>query len=205
MLKENEVHWFPMRISHSSQTRLAEIKARLDQEQTVMHTYVPYEFVKVSPTKMDFIPSLVNYIFVQTSLEKLRKIKGNKSSYEALRFIMHPTYDEDYNKSTEILYISDKRMDDFIRVTTEENEKVIFLDNMDYACKPSQEVQITEGPFTGVTGRIKRIRGNRCVVILIGKEMAAAVTDLPRRHLRYLTEEEARKIEGMKDEDREEN
>ena len=189
MLKENEVHWFPMRISHSSQPRLAEIKAWLDQEQAIMHTYVPFEFMKVSPTKMDFTPSLVNYIFVHTSLQKLRKIKGDKSHYEPLRFIMHPTYDEDYNKSTEILYISDKCMDDFIRVTAEANDKVIFLDNMDYACKPSQEVQITEGPFAGVTGRIKRIRGNRCVVILIGKELAAAVTDLPRKHLRYLNPE----------------
>lgn len=189
MLKEHEVHWFPMRIRNSSLSRLEFLKSRLDKEEGVISTYVPFSFIKVCPTKMDFTPSVLNIIFVRISLEKLRKIKGDKSHYEPLRFIMHPTYDEDYNKSTEILYISDKCMDDFIRVTAEANDKVIFLDNMDYACKPSQEVQITEGPFAGVTGRIKRIRGNRCVVILIGKELAAAVTDLPRKHLRYLNPE----------------
>ena len=77
-------------------------------------------------------------------------------------------------------------MEDYIRVTKEECDKVIFLDNMAYACKPSQKVQITEGRFAGVTGRIKRIKGKRSVVLLIGSEMAAAVVDVPNKHLRYL-------------------
>ncbi len=189
MLKEKEVHWFPLRIRNSSLSRLEVLKERLDHEQSVVSTYVPYTFVKVNAQRMGFTPSLMNYIFVRVSLEKLRKIKGDKSRYEPLRFIMHPVYDEDFNKGTEVLFVSDKRMDDFVRVTSEANEKVIFLDNLDYACRPSQEVQIIEGPFTGVIGRIKRIRGNRCVVIPIGRELAAAITDLPRKHLRYLNPE----------------
>ena len=194
MLKEKEVHWFPLRIRNSSLSRLEMLKDRLDREEDVLETYIPYAFVKVNAQKMDFTPSLLNYIFVRISLEKLRKIKDDKSHYEPLRFIMHPVYDEDYNKGTEVLYVSDKRMDDFVRVTSEANEKVIFLDNLDYACRPSQEVQITDGPFAGVIGHIKRIRGNRCVVIFIGRELAAAVTDLPRRFLRYLHPEEATSV-----------
>ena len=57
-------------------------------------------------------------------------------------------------------------------------------------------VQITEGEFTGIVGRIKRIKGLRCVVLPIGNEMAAAVVDIPSKHLRYLTEEEARSYES---------
>lgn len=189
MLKEKEVHWFPLRIRNSSLPRLENIKELLDHELSVISTYVPYAFVKINSQKMGFMPSLLNYIFVRVSLEKLRKIKGDKGRYEPLRFIMHPVFDKDYNKSSEVLYVTDKLMDDFIRVTSEANEKVIFLDNLDYACRPSQLVQIVEGPFTGVIGRIKRIRGNRCVVIPIGRELAAAITDLPRKHLRYLDPE----------------
>ena len=77
-------------------------------------------------------------------------------------------------------------MADYKLFTEKENEKVIFLDNMDYVCKPSQVVQITEGQFAGVIGRIKRIGGNRCVVLPIGEEFALGVMDLPRKYLRYL-------------------
>jgi transcription antitermination factor NusG len=77
-------------------------------------------------------------------------------------------------------------MEDYMRVTKEDCDKVIFLDNIAYACKPSQKVQITEGRFAGIIGRIKRIKGKRSVVLLIGNELAAAVVDVPNKHLRYL-------------------
>ena len=103
---------------------------------------------------------------------------------------MHPVFDEKYERHNEVLTMSDKEMEDFMRVTREENEKVIFLENIKYATKASREVQITKGEFAGVIGRIKRIKGYRCVVLTIGNEMAAAVIDVPNSHLRYLTDKE---------------
>lgn len=186
MLSKDELHWFPLRIRNSSLVRLQTLKDRLDQQADIEATYVPLSFIKVSLTKMDFAPFLLNYLFVRTTYEKLLAIKQNQELFEPLRFVMHPALDNNLNRHYEVLYIPDRRMEDYIRVTKEENEKVIFLDNMAYACKPSQEVQITEGKFAGIIGRIKRIRGQRCVVLPIGKEMAAAVVDVPNKHLRYL-------------------
>lgn len=195
MLKENEPHWFVMRIRNSSLSRLKTLMDLMGNDDDIDETYAPMRFIKVSPTKMDFVPYLVNYIFVHSSLERLKRAKSSHEDYEPLRFVMHPSFDEKLAKRSEALYISEKRMDDFKRVTAEENEKVVFLDNMNYACKPSQEVQITEGPFAGVVGRIKRIRGNRGIVIPIGKEMAVAIMDVPRGYMRLLTEEETKNIE----------
>ena len=186
MLNQNELHWFPLRIRNSSLTRLQAMKDRLEQHDDVEETYVPLSYIKVSLTKMDFAPFLLNYIFVRSTFEKLVAIKQNQEQFEPLRFVMHPALDEKLNKHDEVLYIPDSKMEDYIRVTKEENEKVIFLDNMAYACKPSQEVQITEGEFAGIVGRIKRIKGQRCVVLPIGNEMAAAVVDVSNKHLRYL-------------------
>ena len=143
---------------------------------------------------MDFAPFLLNYIFVRSTFDNLVTMKKNQELFEPLRFVMHPALDEGLNKHNEVLYIPDRKMDDYIRVTKEENEKVIFLNNMTYACKPSQEVQITEGRFAGIVGRIKRIRGQRCVVLPIGNEMAAAVVDVPNKNLRYLTDKEVCKL-----------
>lgn len=195
MLRESDRHWFIMRIRNSSLSRLETLMSRLNADKDIDETYAPMRFIKVSMTKMDFAPYLLNYVFVRSTLEKLKKVKQNQEYFEPLRFVMHPLYDEKLTRHNEVLIISDKKMDDYRRVTTEENDKVIFLDNIDYACKPSQEVQVTEGPFAGVVGRIKRIKGNRGVVIPIGKEIAVAIMDVPRKHMRLLTEEEVMNIE----------
>ena len=196
MLSENDLHWFPMRIRNSSVARLETMMDRLARSEDVEDAYAPLSFIKVSMKKMDFAPSLLNYIFVRATFGKLVKVKSNRERFEPLRFVMHPVYDEKYVRRDEVLYISDKKMEDYQRLTAEKNEKVIFLDNPNYAFKPSQAVQITEGEFTGIVGRIKRIKGLRCVVLPIGNEMAAAVVDIPSKHLRYLTDEEARNYES---------
>ena len=197
--KENDLHWFPMRIRNSSLSRLEKMKERLDKHDDVDETYAPLGFIKVNMTKMDFAPFLLNFIFVRSTFAKLVSVKSNLEQFEPLRFVMHPVFDEKYDRHEEVLYILDKQMEDYKRVTAKENEKVIFLDNLDYACKPSQEVQITEGEFAGVIGRIKRIGGARCVVLPIGKEIAPAIIDVPSKHLRYLTDME---IEKLNEEDK---
>ena len=194
MFKEDLQRWFPMRIRNSSLSRLKKMKERLDKHQDIDETYVPLGFIKVNQTKMDFAPFLLNFIFVRSTFAKLVGVKSNLDQFEPLRFVMHPVFDEKFNRHYEVLYISDKQMEDYMRVTAEENEKVIFLDNLDYACKPSREVQITEGQFAGVIGRIKRIGGARCVVLPIGREIAPAIVDVPNKYLRYLTEDESKKI-----------
>lgn len=197
--KENDLHWFPMRIRNSSLSRLEKMKERLDKHDDVDETYAPLGFIKVNMTKMDFAPFLLNFIFVRSTFAKLVSVKSNLEQFEPLRFVMHPVFDDKYDRHEEVLYILDKQMEDYKRVTAKENEKVIFLDNLDYACKPSQEVQITEGEFAGVIGRIKRIGGARCVVLPIGKEIAPAIIDVPSKHLRYLTDME---IEKLNEEDK---
>lgn len=190
MISENDIHWFPLRLSYASLTLLERIKALLDSESTVEATYVPLSFIKVSDTKMDFSPLMANILFIRTTLKSLKAIKANKTLYEPLRYIMHSVYDEKYNRSTEVLYIPDRQMNDFISVTSQANDQVVFLDNLDYACRPSQNVQITDGPFAGVCGRIKRIKGNVCVVIPIEQTVAVAVLNIPRKHLRYFSDQE---------------
>ena len=197
--KENDLHWFPMRIRNSSLSRLEKMKERLDKHDDVDETYTPLGFIKVNMTKMDFAPFLLNFIFVRSTFAKLVSVKSSLEQFEPLRFVMHPVFDDKYDRHEEVLYILDKQMEDYKRVTAKENEKVIFLDNLDYACKPSQEVQITEGEFAGVIGRIKRIGGARCVVLPIGKEIAPAIIDVPSKHLRYLTDME---IEKLNEEDK---
>lgn len=191
MLKDSEVYWFPIRIRHSNITRLMKYRDLLDSDARVLKTFIPMEFRLVSSDKMDFTPLMTNYIFVRTTYGNMKEIKSNQTLYDHLRYVMHPAYDAQYAVHQEVVHVPEKTMDDFIRVTSEENDKVIFLNNLEYACKKSQKVQITEGRFAGVSGRVKRIQGNKCVVIPIESTMAVAILDVPRKHLRYLPDEES--------------
>lgn len=85
-------------------------------------------------------------------------------------------------------------MSDYRRVTESEHENIIFLRDLEYAVKPSLAVQITEGDFAGVIGRIKRIGGNRSMVLTVSDSQAAAIVNVHRDHLRLLTDEEARAL-----------
>ena len=196
MFTKSSLHWFPMRIRNSSLSRLETMMERLNMQDEVDETYVPLGFIKVNMTKMGFAPCLLNYIFVRSTFTNLVRLKSNLELFEPLRFVMHPVYDEKYDRRHEVLYIPDKQMEDYKRVTAQENEKIIFLDNLNYACKPSRTVQIIEGEFAGVVGKIKRIGGVRCVVLPMGREIAPAIIDVPSKHLRYLTESEELKMKN---------
>ena len=188
MLKRDEIHWFPLRIRHSNASRLLRLQALLEEEPGVERTFIPMRYKKVSDQKMDFAPAIDNLLFIRITYDDLSQIKEKKALYEPIRYIMHPVLESDNTEHSEILYVSDSQMNDFIRVTSEESDKVVWLDNLDFACKPSQAVQITEGQFAGVKGRIKRIQGNVCVVIPIEQTAAVAIRNLPRKHLRYLSD-----------------
>lgn len=191
MLNETDIHWFPLRISHSSTPRLMRLKALLDNEDVVLQTFVPMEFRRVSDTSMAFVPAISNLIFVRITLQNLRVIKANKQLYEPLRYIMRTVIDADDRRQSEVLYVADAKMDDFIRVSSIATDQVVFLNNLDFACRPSALVQITEGPFAGVKGRIKSFKKHLCVVIPIEDVAAVAITNVPKKHLIYLPEEAA--------------
>ena len=202
MIVENELHWFPMRIRNSSLPRLTLMLERLEaqkqqlaQDHIPFDAYAPIRFIKVSMTKMDFAPYLLNFVFVRSTFANLVKLKSNQELFEPLRFTMHPAYDEKYNRQDEVIYVSDKVMADYRRVTEAENDNVIFLRDLQYALKPSQAVQIIDGDFSGVVGHIKRVRGKRCVVLTISDSQAAAIVDVHRNNLRLLTDEEARELQ----------
>ena len=183
MINPSEILWFPMRVRYSSAKRLLMLKELLDKEETVVGTYIPMRFQKIDD-KMQEAPVINNLIFVRITYDHLREIK-QKVDFIHLRYIMHPVTENDMTRS-EVLYVPERQMNDFIRVTSENSEKVIYLDNLEFACKPGQRVQITEGTFVGVEGVIKRIQGNVCVVVPIKDTIAAAITGIPKKYLRLL-------------------
>ena len=183
-----QVRWYPMRIFHSSIKRQKDLNEMLIQEASIERTYIPQSLVDAEA--QTYVPALVNYIFLLTSLKDLRDIKADKTKYDNLRYVMNTSRDEDYNVVSEIAHVPNKQMEDFIRVIESGNEQVVMLENLGFACKPGEQVRITQGVFEGVEGTLKSIKKHLCVVIPIKNVMAVAITNVPRKYLQKIEYEE---------------
>ena len=188
MLDRKALYWYPLRVRNSTPPRLMTMKERLDREEKVCETYIPMEY-RTENRRTRLVPAINNIIFVRSTYNDLVEIRSNLTLYEPLRYIMHPVT-ESRTTHYEALYVPDGMMQDFIRVTAERRDNVIFLDNLDFAFKPGVKAQITDGPYTGVTGIVKHIKKSLCVIIPIEGVTAVAVMHVPRHHLRYIAEEQ---------------
>lgn len=178
------VRWYPMRISHSSPKRQDELEGLLNSEASVERTYVPRHLIDAK--ERIYAPLLVNYIFLRTSLKSLREIKTGQGRYECLRYVMNTSCDGNYNPVTQITYVPDRQMEDFMRVVESDNEQILMLENLGFACKPGEKVRITSGVFEGVEGTLKSIKKHLSVVIAIKNVMAVAIKNVPRKYLQRI-------------------
>ena len=185
-IRESVVRWYPMRIFHSSVKRQKELNELLAQESSIERTYVPQSLVNAE--EKTYVPALVNYIFIQTSLKELKEIKADKAKYDNLRYVMTIGRDESFKQFSEIAHVPDKQMEDFMRVIENGNEHVLMLENLGFACKPGEKVRITSGVFEGVEGTLKSIKKHLSVVIPIKNVMAVAITNVPRKYLQKIEE-----------------
>jgi len=177
--QDTVIRWYPMRIFHSSIKRQNELNELLAKEVSIERTYVPKSLI--DPEKKTYISTLVNYIFLNTSLKSLKEIKVNKIRYEHLRYVMNTGCDEHYNPTSEIAYVPNKQMEDFIRVIESGNEHVLMIENLDFAFKPGQKVRITQGVFEGVEGILKSIKKHIAVVIPIKNIMPVAIINVQKK------------------------
>ncbi len=150
-----------MRISHSSIKRQNDLNELLSQESSIEKTYVPQSLVNAE--EQTYVPTLVNYIFVQASLKNLKEIKADKAKYENLRYVMAIGCDESFKPFSEIAFVPDG-----------------------FACKPGEKVRITNGEFKGIEGTLKSIKKHLCVVIPIKNVLAVAITNVPRKYLQKI-------------------
>ena len=174
------VRWYPMRIFHSSAKRQRNLQEELDNEETVVETYVPQSLIDAETGKT--APTLLNYIFVRITLGNLRALK-EVPKYSTLRYVMRTGRDDKYQKVSDIAHIPDHEMMNFQQVINSLNEQVEYIQNSDFAMRPGQKVKITDGTFKGVEGTLKSIKKHLCVVVTLDCIMAVAISGIHRKFI----------------------
>lgn len=188
MMKNEENHWYPMRVTYSRELMVKDFFDGIDIE-----TFIPMRYEHLEgkhPRHRVLKPAIRNLIFVRSTQKMITELKMTKRELSALRYMMHPITDEN-NKLLrhEILTVPDKQMDNFIKVASVQDDRIFYVENLSFAGKPGQRVKVTDGDFAGVEGTIKRIKKNRCVVVQIENVAAVAIAFLPTAFLLPLDNE----------------
>ena len=174
-IQPDTVAWYPMRVTYQ---RVLSVKEVLDAKH--IENFLPLQWelrdLPNGQRRYEHTPLIKSIIFVRESVNNLTELK-RLPSLEPLRFYTRP-YGVNHEKR-EIFPVPDKQMDDFIRLTSSSDERVVFLQDSDYLSAVSQRVRITEGEFAGVEGVVKRIKNNKCVVVRIEGLAAVAILRCP--------------------------
>ena len=114
-----------------------------------------------------------NLLFVygtKNQIEEERQIQAeikNDKKWHLLNFIM--------NHENKMITVPNKQMEDFIRVSNLPAEELIPLDIREGESLTGQRVKVIDGPLVGIEGFIKRIEGNKRVVVTIDGMLATAL------------------------------
>ena len=171
--------WYPLRVTYSR-----ELKVRDKLSADGLACFVPMRVVENSiggSIRKRIVPAINNLCFVRASREELdRKIEEN-----GLKSYVHYIWDRSTKKA---IYVSDKAMDDFIRVARAVDEDVVYVPDVNNKLREGQRVRVLDGPFAGVEGIVVRLRRSRRVMVELAGMFAVATSYIPRNLLSPIEE-----------------
>lgn len=176
MVTKDEVLWFPMRVTYHRELK---IKVLLDQLNIENFLPMRYELVetKNEGKKRLLLPAINNLIFVHTSQAILTELKMTRKEFSPMRYMMKKSIHDD--GIAEIITVPTKQMDNFMKVASVQDDRVIFLNYDEIQSISGKRCKVIDGYFAGVEGTIKRISKNKRVVVQIDGIAAVAIAFIP--------------------------
>lgn len=172
--------WFPMRVTYHRETR---IKTLLDE--MGIENFLPMHWVMVETKnggkKRMLLPAIHNLIFVKSTQEFLTELKMTREEFAPMRYLMKRSLSS--KGKGNIIVVPNWQMENFIRVASVQDDRVMFLENNDFINKVGQRVKVTDGYFAGVEGVIKRINKNKRIVVQLEGVAAVAIAFVPASQL----------------------
>ncbi len=128
------------------------------------------------------VPAISNLIFVHSDKKTIDTLKHTRAQAEPLRYMTRHLRADDGIRH-EIIIVPDNQMDDFIHVASAPDDQRTFLTADDLHGHAGDCVVISSGPFAGVEGIIKRIKGNRRVVVEIAGVAGVCINFVPSKFI----------------------
>ncbi len=169
-----------MRVTYGREQIVKEFLDTIDVE-----TFLPMtERVRRVGNKIvhENVPAISNLIFVHSDKKTIDTLKHTRAQAEPLRYMTRPVR-TDCGMINEIIVVPDRQMDNFIQVASAPDDQRTFLTADDLHGHAGDCVVISSGPFAGVEGVIKRIKGNRRVVVEIAGVAGVCINFVPGRFI----------------------
>ena len=169
--------WYVLRVSYGRAEKANEIlKAKGIETHLPLHTV--YKEVD-GKRKKQRVPMLPNFLFVRTTLpilESLLKLSPDS------RFISF--YYDHFNTKPDgknpPLAVPANSMDNFIKLTSIDDEHILLIDEINGTYKQGDFVRIIEGPFKGIEGRVTKITGQKRVIVELPGLCSVATAYIPK-------------------------
>lgn len=172
------MEWYAMRVTYSR-----ELKVQAALQQLGIESFVPMRhgvtYGKEGP-HYGLVPAIHNLIFVRSTQSRLTELKLGREELSSLRYMTRPT-PGNRTKHT-IIVVSDSAMENFMRVASVTDDRVMFLDCCDDSAV-GQRVRVMDGYFAGVEGVVRRVKKNKRVVVSIEGCASVAIAYVPKQSL----------------------
>lgn len=169
---KESIHWYVLRAVFRS-----ELKVRDALRHSGFHCYVPMKYgieTQRGHKVRRLAPAITELVFVQATSSAINDFKLR--SKETVYWLTRPS-----GKGREKITIPDKQMDDFIRITQQNEHAVTYFRPEEINLHKGDHIFIHGGPFDGVEGILLKIKGKRDKQLLVSIPdiVSAAITIQP--------------------------
>lgn len=168
--QDNEKHWYAFKVFFNKVFEIDKELTRLGGE-----TYFPVvKFYKLLDDKKKMVvkPAISSLIFVRCTEENVKAYQNQLTG----RVMLYTHVTDGIRKPSPI---DEEEMRVFKLVTSVEDERLQYLDVESINYKEGQRVKVIDGPYAGCTGYIKRIKGNRRLLVAVEGLALVATSYIP--------------------------
>ena len=169
--------WYVLRVSYGRAEKANEIlKAKGIETHLPRHT--TYKGVNGKRIKQR-LPLLPNFLFAKTTLSVLEQFLKSSPDLNFITF-----YYDHFNKKPDgknpPLVVPKESMDNFIKLTSIDDEHILLIDKVNGTYKQGDYVRIIDGPFKGIEGRVTKITGQKRVIVELPGLCSVATAYIPK-------------------------
>ena len=169
--------WYVLRVSYGRAEKANELlKAKGIETHLPLHT--TYKGVNGKRIKQR-LPLLPNFLFAKTTLSVLEQFLKSSPDLNFITF-----YYNHFNKKPDgknpPLVVPKESMDNFIKLTSIDDEHILLIDEVNGTYKQGDYVRIIDGPFKGIEGRVTKITGQKRVIVELPGLCSVATAYIPK-------------------------
>ena len=172
--------WYVLRVSYGRAEKANELLTSKGIE-THLPLHTIYKEVNGKRNKQR-VPMIPNFLFAKTTLSVLESFLKSSPDLSFITF-----YYDHFNKKSDgknpPLIVPNEPMDNFIKLTSIDDEHILLIDEVNGTYKQGDYVRIIDGPFKGIEGRVTKITGQKRVIVELPGICSVATAYIPKGFL----------------------